>query len=195
MLSHRGVGATAAMPSSTSRLFTWLNSWTADERSGTLVDIFVTTAAGRPMRRVDACRCVAGQGIEGDRYASGAGHWRSVDGCQLTLVAREALEQAGRRGPVSFTEGQHRRNLVVAGIPIQAYRGRDVRIGDVVLRFQRLRPPCAYLDRLLGPGAGKALGKAGGIGLRVICGGTIRVGDRVEVLEDVGDRSGQPGSR
>jgi MOSC domain-containing protein YiiM len=67
-------------------------------------------------------------------------------------------------------------------VPIDAYRGRQVRIGNVLLEFHRLRPPCGYLDRLLQPGAAKALGRAAGIGLRVVEPGEIRCGDPVQVL-------------
>ena len=70
------------------------------------------------------------------------------------------------------------------GIALAAYHRRRVRVGEALLEFHRLRPPCVYLDRLLQPGAARALGKAGGIGLRVVEGGVIRVGDPVTVLVD-----------
>jgi len=169
------------MPATRSRLFSWLDTWRPDELQGTLVDIFIADAAGAPMQRLQECRLLPGRGIAGDRYAVDSGHWRSVDACEVTLVSAEAIAAAGRRGAVSFADGEHRRNLVVSGIPLQAYRDSELVIGESLLRFHRLRPPCAYLDRLLRPGAGRALGRAGGIGLTVVQGGTVRVGDRVEL--------------
>ena len=83
---------------------------------------------------------------------------------------------------MTFSNGEHRRNLVVRGVPLAAYRSRQVRIGEVVLAFHCLRPPCGYLERLLQPGAANALAGGAGIGLRVIEGGMLRVGDRVQVL-------------
>lgn len=170
------------MPEHESRLFSWLNVWREEELQGTLVDIFIADGAGRPMRRLSACRCLPGRGLQGDRYASGSGHWIKTDACEVTLVAREDLEHAARRGPQSFDHGEHRRNLVIEGIPLAALRGRRLRIGAVLLEFHRLRPPCGYLDRLLQPGAGKALGQGAGVGLRVLGEGVIRTGDAVEVL-------------
>jgi MOSC domain-containing protein YiiM len=170
------------MPKHESRLFSWLNVWREDELRGTLVDIFVADGAGRPMRRLSESRCLPGRGLEGDRYAAGSGHWIKTDACEVTLVAREDLLRAAKRGPHSFDHGEHRRNLVIAGIPLAALRGRDLRIGGVPFAFHRLRPPCAYLDRLLQPGAGKALGKGAGVGLRVLGEGVLRIGDVVEVL-------------
>jgi MOSC domain-containing protein YiiM len=172
------------MPERTSLLFSWLNSWRRDERRGRLVDIFVAPAAGAPMHRLDAARCLPGRGLEGDRYALGKGHWVKTDGRELTLVTRQDIERANRRGPLSFADGEHRRNLVVDGIRLEVYRGHRVRIGSVEYEFHRLRPPCGYLDRLLQAGAGRALGKGAGIGLRVLQEGVIRVGDPVEVLVD-----------
>lgn len=171
------------MPETRSRLFRWLDRWRAEELRGTLLDIFVADDAGAPMRRVDSALCVAGRGIEGDRYAAGRGHWIKTDGCELTLVRHEDILEAGRRAAHGFADGAHRRNLVVSVIPLAAYHRRRVRIGEVCLEFHRLRPSCGYLDRVVEPGTAKALGRAAGIGLRVIEGGTIRVGDPVEVVD------------
>ena len=173
------------MPEHLSRLFSWLNTWRRDELQGTLVDIFITESAGEPMQRVERCSCLLGKGLQGDRYAAGKGHWIKTDGCEVTLITQADLERATRRGDQSFADGEHRRNLVVSGIPLEAYRRRRVRIGEVLFEFHRLRPPCGYLDRLLQRGAGKALGRGAGIGLRVLEAGEIRVGDPVEVLQDI----------
>jgi MOSC domain-containing protein YiiM len=170
------------MPQRTSRLFSWLNTWRDDELVGVLESIFVAPQAGAEMQSVQTAVCEPGKGLVGDRYAAGTGHWIKTDGCEVTLVRAEDIERASRRGPVSFEAGAHRRNLVVTGIPLDAYRRRQVRIGEALFEFDRLRPPCGYLDRLLQPGAAKALGRAAGIGLRVIGAGTIGVGDAVRVL-------------
>lgn len=126
---------------------------------------------------------VSEQGLDGDRYALGTGFWQSVDGCAVTLCSEEALAGSVHRAQGRFVHGEHRRNLVVSGIPIAAYRGRCVRIGEAVLAFQRLRPPCGYLERLLWRGASKALGKGAGICLCVVTPGRIRRGDAVVLLD------------
>lgn len=163
-------------------LFSWLKTWRSDQLHGTLVDIFVADKAGAPMCRLDHVEALAGLGLAGDRYASGSGHWKRSDGCQVTLITEKDLLRAQRQSGLSFTDGQHRRNLVVHGIPLDAFRRRRIRIGQVLFEFHRLRPPCGYLDRLVGSGYGKALGKGAGIGLKVIEGGILRVGDEVTIL-------------
>jgi MOSC domain-containing protein YiiM len=164
-------------------LFPWLYRSRDPVAPGRLEDIFVAAEAGGPVERRASARALAGAGLEGDRYAAGRGHWRQTDACEVTLVTAEDLGRAERRGRLAFGSGEHRRNLVVSGIPLAAFANRTVRIGDAVFAFHRLRPPCGYLDRLVGRGAGKALGRGAGIGLRVVQGGLLRVGDRVEILD------------
>jgi MOSC domain-containing protein YiiM len=160
----------------------WLTG-TPARPEGELADIFVAADAGQPMRRLTEARALPGAGLEGDRYATGRGYWRRTDGCEVTLVDAVDLERAERRSGIAFADGEHRRNLVVRGIPLHAFRGREVQIGEVRLAFQRLRPPCGYLDQVLRPGAGKALGRGAGICLRVVRGGVLRVGESVRLLE------------
>lgn len=170
------------MPTTVSPLFSWLSRWRADELHGTLTDIFVAEAAGAPMRRVAEAQCLPGAGLAGDRYADGSGHWKSVDGCEVTLVTLEDMRKASTAAS-SFLDGEHRRNLVVSGISLQAFNRRQLRIGGVLFAFHRLRPPCGYLDRIVQPGVAKALRNRAGIGLRVVEAGVIKVGDAVDVID------------
>ena len=163
-------------------VFSWLQSWRSEQLQGTLVDIFTTPEAGGVMCRFERIEAVSGLGLAGDRYLLGRGHWKLTDGCQVTLIAEEDLRKAEQHSGLDFSEGQHRRNLVVRGIPIAAFRQRQVRIGAALFAYHRLRPPCGYLDRLVGSGAGKALGRGAGIGLKVVQGGIIQLGDPVTVL-------------
>jgi MOSC domain-containing protein YiiM len=165
-------------------LFSWLNTRRSGPFRGTLVDIFVAEAAGETMRRLEQVEATVGSGLAGDRYATGRGHWKRTDACQVTLIAEEDLQRAERRSELSFSAGEHRRNLVVRGIPLDAFRRRQIRIGEARFDFHRLRPPCGYLERLVGAGAMKALGKGAGICLTVSESGTIKVGDEVVILTE-----------
>jgi MOSC domain-containing protein YiiM len=149
---------------------------------GRLSAIFVADQAGAPMRSCDQALALADAGLAEDRYALGRGFWRLTDGCQVTLIHAEDLAAAQRRSGLSFEAGQHRRNLVVSGLPRTELREREIRIGEAVFDWHRVRPPCGYLDRVSGPGIAKALGRHSGHCLRVRSAGLIKVGDRVEVL-------------
>ncbi len=122
------------------------------------------------------------EGLDGDRYARGDGFWKATDGCQVTLIAEEDLSRAQWRSGIPLAHGEHRRNLVVRGLAIASMAHRQLRIGTAVLAWLRPRPPCGYLDSVTRPGTAKALGRRSGICLRVVSGGTIRVGDPVEII-------------
>jgi uncharacterized protein YcbX len=149
---------------------------------GRVTAIFVADAAGAPMRACELTLAVVDQGLAEDRYALGRGFWRLTDGCQVTLILAEDLQRAERRHRLPLDAGQHRRNLVVSGLVGVELRGRSLRIGEALLTWHRVRPPCGYLDRVAGTGMAKALGRYGGHCLRVREGGLIRVGDPVSVL-------------
>ncbi len=149
--------------------------------NGALRAIFVADRAGEPMRAMLSAE-VTMDGLYSDRYARGEGFWKATDGCQVTLIAEEDLSRAQRRSGIPLADGEHRRNLVVRGLAIATLQHRHLRIGTAVFAWVRPRPPCGYLDSITRPGTAKALGRRSGICLRVVSGGTIRVGNAVQIV-------------
>ena len=147
--------------------------------SGTVVAIVLAPAAEAPLRSVDRAQAIAGRGLQGDRYADGAGTFSAGGGRgrDLTLVAAEVLDDVGLE-PVAA-----RRNLVVRGVDLDALRGRRFRVGEVECLGQRRCEPCAHLERLTRPGVLRALVHRGGLRADIVRGGELRVGDPVEALE------------
>src|SRR5688500_19914627 len=69
----------------------------AETATGQVEGIFITTAAGRPMLRLETARAIAGSGLEGDRYALGTGFYSDgQSGRELTLIEAEDLERMER---------------------------------------------------------------------------------------------------
>jgi MOSC domain-containing protein YiiM len=136
----------------------------------------------RPARRaaivaVPAAELVAGKGFAGDRYANVGG------ARQVTLVAAESLAAiASHLGRDGVAAEALRRNVVVRGINILALKGRRFRIGDAVLDASGECHPCSRLEETLGTGGYNAARGLGGITARVVAGGTVRIGDRVEPI-------------
>jgi MOSC domain-containing protein YiiM len=149
--------------------------------------IYIATAAGEPMKSVSTIEAVANRGLKGDRYCDDRGHWKSIDGCQATLITEHDLEQA-KKTEVEFRDaldnGNHRRNLVVAGLKTKNLEGKEFRIGTAVFRYDKPRPPCAYLDQIAGKGMCRALSHNSGACIRVITGGRLAIGDAVEIMGD-----------
>lgn len=147
--------------------------------AGTVAAIVLAPAAEAPLRSVDSAWAIAGRGLQGDRYADGAGTFSGGGGRgrDLTLVAAEVLDDVGLE-PVDA-----RRNLVVRGVDLDALRGRRFRVGEVECLGQRRCEPCAHLERLTRPGVLRALVHRGGLRADIVRGGELRVGDPVQELE------------
>lgn len=150
--------------------------------SGTVEQLAVAPAAGAPMQLVPSARAVAGRGLEGDRYADGAGTFSpraaSRPGYELTLIAAEVVEElTARDARLDFLST--RRNVLTRGMDVNALVGRDFRIGDVLCRGLRPCEPCAHLERLAGPGLLRPLVSRGGLRADVLSGGEIAPGARI----------------
>ena len=148
---------------------------------GSVVSIHVAPQAGAPMVVVPEARAVPGRGLDGDRYASGRGHYSpkpSSGGREITLIETEAVEALDELG-VKLTAAETRRNVATRGVPLNHLVGRVFRVGAVRLRGTRLCEPCKYLDGLTRDGVMAALVHRGGLRAQVLDEGIIRVGDVV----------------
>jgi hypothetical protein len=146
--------------------------------TGTVEAVLVAADAEGPMVRVTSATAAAGQGLAGDRYGAGRGTFSGRGrGYQLTLVAAEALAEAG----VSWEEA--RRNVVTRGIDLNALAGQPFRVGTVECVGRRLAEPCAHLERLTRPGIMRPLVHRAGLRADILTDGNIEVGDTVTVSE------------
>lgn len=150
--------------------------------------LFVASTAGEAMRRVAEVSALAGQGLEGDRYALGTGYYSDRYDCDVTLIEGEVLDAIEAEHGPEVRQGQHRRNLVTRGLRLRELEGCRLRLGEVLLEYHRPRPPCDYLQRLTQPGMTRALGKGAGIGMRVLTGGRLWEGMEIEVVEVAGGK-------
>ncbi|TCZ87013.1 MOSC domain-containing protein [Lysobacter sp. N42] len=147
-------------------------------RAGRVDFIGVRPARGQAMQAVDAAQAVAGRGLVGDRYAGGSGK-RGV-----TLVQAEHLPViAALAGLDAVDPATLRRNLVVAGIPLLALKGRVFRVGDVLLEGTGPCDPCSKMEAALGEGGYNAMRGHGGLCARIVEGGVIRLGDTVHAVD------------
>jgi len=73
-----------------------------------------------------------------------------------------------------------RRNLVVSGINLIALKNARLQVGEAVLELVGPCQPCSRMEDTIGPGGYAAMRGHGGMTARVLVGGTMRVGDRVQ---------------
>ncbi|MGK5111664.1 MOSC domain-containing protein [Geodermatophilus sp. CPCC 205506] len=146
---------------------------------GTVEGLAVAPAAEATMRLLEVASARAGRGLEGDRYATGAGTFSPRaghrPGYDLTLMAAEVLDELATAGhAIDFAAT--RRNVLTRGIDVNALVGATFRIGDVLCAGRRLCEPCVHLDRLSGPGLLRPLIHKGGLRVDVLTDGEIRLG-------------------
>lgn len=145
--------------------------------------IFIATKASEPMTRVSEILAITGRGLEGDRYATGTGYYCPSDVCEVTLIEGEVLDSIRTIHGIHIHNGEHRRNIVTRGLALRELAGKRMRIGDVLLEYDRPRPPCGYVERLTEKGMTRALGEGAGICVRVLSSGTLREGASIEILD------------
>ncbi len=156
---------------------------------GTLLHIHIAEAASYEMEELTEARCVAGRGIEGDRYFTGRGTYSpKADVREVTLIEQEVLDALARHdpplqgGPIILSPEDHRRNLTVRGVPLNHLVGRRFRVGAVILRGGRLNFPCKYLEELTGLPVYLPLYNRSGLNCSIERGGIIRQGDDIELV-------------
>lgn len=143
---------------------------------GRLTWIGLRPARRAPMQAVETAVAETTRGLIGDHYAGNPGSKR-----QVTLIQAEHLPAiAALTGHARVPPEWLRRNLVVAGINLLALKDRRFRIGAVLIEGTGLCQPCSHMEEVLGPGGYHAMRGHGGITARVLHGGRLRLGDRVE---------------
>ncbi len=138
--------------------------------AGVVEALVLAPDAEASVRLVDEAVGIAGQGLEGDRYAGGRGTFASGrPGSALTLIEAAVLDELG---PID-----HRRNVVVRGTELNALVGREFTLGELRCRGRRLCEPCLHLDKLNDGGVLRPLVHRGGLRADIVTGGAVRVGD------------------
>lgn len=113
-------------------------------------------------------------GVAGDARGVRAGR-------QVTVVFRESWEAACRDLGVELPWTTRRANLLVEGVPVPR-EGRRLVIGDTVLEVTQETQPCQVMEAAhRGLRAALTPEWRGGVCCRVLKGGAIRIGDRVDV--------------
>lgn len=137
---------------------------------------------GPTTRAADSAEVVAGKGVRGDRFFGKAAHMDAA----VTLLAVEALDAvAAELGIPPFDPLAARRNIVLRGAELGPLLGHELVLeqGAVAVRLAARRPasPCAWMDRVLAPGAHHALRGRAGLRCSPLSSGVLRPGPAVLV--------------
>ena len=129
-------------------------------------------AGASPIREVREARCVAGLGLEGDRFFGKDAH----DKGQITFFADEVYqslcEQLNIRDKPSSV---FRRNAITRGVDLNQFIGQEFEVQGVRFIGTEECRPCYWMDHAFGPGAEAALRGRGGLRARILTTGTLRI--------------------
>ena len=147
-------------------------------RPGRVEWLGVRPAREAPVESREWVEAVAVYGLVGDRYAGGRGK-RGV-----TLLLAEHRQAIAALAGLSAVEPEWlRRNVVVSGVPVIAFKARRFRIGEVLLEGTGPCDPCSKMEAALGPGGYNAMRGHGGLCARIVEGGRMRLGDAVVAVD------------
>lgn len=122
---------------------------------------------------VDAIQCVAGRGIEGDRFFDYKEDYKG----QITFFAWEDYEAIKREFSVaSLSAGAFRRNVLVAGLSLAELEGRRFVMQGVEFEGTGEAKPCYWMNQAVAPGAEEWLRGHGGMRARITRSGMLRTG-------------------
>lgn len=143
---------------------------------GVIRAVNISKEKGTRKKNIASGLLVAGHGLEGDAHA-GPGNR------QVSLLAWESIQRARSRG-LDVGPGDFAENLTTEGIDLAALKvGTKLAIGpqavgEVTQIGKACHAPCE-IRRL----TGDCVMPREGIFIRVLVGGPVKVGDRIEVLE------------
>ena len=115
---------------------------------------------------------VSKNGLDGDRSRAGKRAVSLIQAEHLPVIAALA-------GAKDVSAEILRRNIVVSGLNLAAFRGQALKIGTTVLELTVPCHPCSRIEEVLGPGGYTAMRGHGGMCASVAMPGQIRRGDPV----------------
>ena len=142
--------------------------------------------SGAPLQAVEAVEIVEGKGITGDARFFGrlSRDTGQPSRRQVTLIEREQIaEHATALGLPSITPGAVRSNIETTGINLISLLGREVEIGEAVLRLYAPRDPCAKMDAICQGLRARMMDQRQGVLAEVVRSGAVRVGDTILIRE------------
>lgn len=142
---------------------------------GEIKAICISERRGTAKHPVETARLLEEYGIEGDAHG---GNWHR----QVSLLGLEKIEDFRKRGAeVEF--GAFGENIVAEGLDFRRLPvGSWIGMGEAVLELTQIGKEC-HTHCAIYHSVGDCIMPREGVFARVLKGGIIRVGDRVEVLE------------
>jgi MOSC domain-containing protein YiiM len=129
-------------------------------------------AGSHPTVEVAKIECVAGRGIQGDRFFDFKENYKG----QVTFFSQETFDALCAELKLSGkSPGASRRNVIVEGLDLNALVGHEFEIQGVKFRGTAECAPCHWMDEAFAPGAEHFLQNRGGLRAQILTNGILRV--------------------
>jgi MOSC domain-containing protein YiiM len=124
------------------------------------------------MIEVQEVRCVAGRGLEGDRYFDFKPDYKG----QVTFFSGEIYDElCGRFDVWDKPPSAFRRNVITRGVDLNTLIGREFSIQGVRFLGMAECSPCYWQNGAFAPGTEEALKGRGGLRAKILTDGILRV--------------------
>ena len=123
------------------------------------------------MIEVPEVRCLAGRGLEGDRFLDFKTDYKG----QVTFFAHEIyVELCATLGVRDKAPSAFRRNVITKGVELNTLIGREFEIQGVRFLGTAECSPCQWQDGAFAPGTEAALQGRGGLRAKILTDGVLR---------------------
>ena len=120
---------------------------------------------------VDSVRCVAGRGLEGDRFFDYKEDYKG----QITFFSQEIFDAMSDILDIhDKSTAVVRRNVVVSGVDLNNLVGQRFTLQGIEFEGMKECSPCEWMDEAFGPGAMDFLKGRGGLRCRILTDGVLR---------------------
>jgi MOSC domain-containing protein YiiM len=127
---------------------------------------------GHVALEVREARCIAGRGLEGDRYLDFKDDYKG----QVTFFASEVFERlCAQLGILDKSPSVLRRNIITEGVDLNTLIGIEFEVQGVRFLGTQECAPCYWMNTVFAEGAENALKGHGGLRAKILTDGLLRV--------------------
>lgn len=128
-------------------------------------------ALDHPMIEVPEVACLAGRGLQGDRFLDYKPDYKG----QITFFAMETHEWLeATLGLTGTAPSAYRRNVLTRGADLNAWIGREFSLQGVCFLGTEESKPCYWMNAAVGSGAEELLKGRGGLRAKILSNGWLR---------------------
>jgi MOSC domain-containing protein YiiM len=139
---------------------------------GIVVSLHLKEKHGEPVIQTRSVEAEAGKGLVGDLSYGASSR-------QVLLIEEETLTDFG------LVPGQVKENITVKGLALAGKpKGTRIRAGETLMEVVADCTPCRLMEEIK-PGLQSAIRGRRGTLCRVLEGGTVKVGDRIWLVEEL----------